>query len=68
MKNVIFFSGNHLRHKFIADKLISKNYNLIWITMPRDKDIIYKGKLNNYDADFFRPADWQDEEEESETE
>ena len=48
MKNVIFFSGNHLRHKFIADKLISKNYNLIWITMPRDKDITYKGKLNNY--------------------
>ena len=48
MKNVIFFSGNHLRHKFIADKLISQTYNLIWSTMPRYKDITYKGKLNNY--------------------
>jgi|TARA_B100000767_G_C19771141_1_gene540079 methionyl-tRNA formyltransferase len=47
MKNIIFFSGNQLRHKFIADKLISKNYNLIWITMPRERDITYKGKTSN---------------------
>ena len=27
---------------------------------------LYQGKLNNYDADFFKPADWQDEEDEEE--
>lgn len=27
---------------------------------------LYQGKLNNYDADFFKPADWQDEDEEEE--
>ena len=46
MKNIIFFSGNQLRHKFIADKLISKKYNLIWISMKREKEIKYKGKIS----------------------
>jgi hypothetical protein len=27
---------------------------------------LYQGKLNNYDADFFKPTDWESEEEESE--
>ena len=36
MKNIIFFSGNQLRHK----------YNLIWISMKREKEIKYKRKMN----------------------
>ena len=29
-------------------------------------DGLYQGKLNNYDADYFKPLDWKDEEDEEE--
>ena len=63
--------------KKLYNYILSKKYNFMLIDNDTDDkrkryrngfDGLYKGKLNNYDADFFRPADWQDEEEESETE
>lgn len=63
--------------KKLYNYILSKKFNFMVIDNETDNKRkryrngftgLYQGKLNNYDADFFKPADWQDEEEESETE
>jgi len=63
--------------KKLYNYILSKKYNFMVIDNETDNKRkryrngftgLYQGKLNNYDADFFKPEDWQDEEEESETE
>ena len=43
MKNVIFFSGNHLRHKFIADKKYKQivKYNKKFNYQPVNRKAFY---------------------------
>jgi len=63
--------------KKLYNYILSKKYNFMLIDNDTDDkrkryrngfDGLYKGKLNNYDADFFKPTDWESEEEEEETE
>lgn len=63
--------------KKLYNYILSKKFNFMVIDNETDNKRkryrngftgLYQGKLNNYDADFFKPEDWQDEEEESETE
>ena len=61
--------------KKLYNYILSKKFNFMVIDNETDNKRkryrngftgLYQGKLNNYDADFFKPADWQDEEEEEE--
>jgi len=63
--------------KKLYNYILSKKYNFMLIDNDTDDkrkryrngfDGLYKGKLNNYNADFFKPTDWESEEEEEETE
>jgi len=63
--------------KKLYNYILSKKFNFMVIDNETDNKRkryrngftgLYQGKLNNYDADFFKPADWQDEEEEEESE
>ena len=63
--------------KKLYNYILSKKYNFMLIDNDTDDkrkryrngfDGLYKGKLNNYNADFFKPTDWESEDEEEETE
>ena len=63
--------------KKLYNYILSKKYNFMVIDNETDDkrkryrngfNGLYQGKLNNYDADFFKPTDWESEEEEEETE
>jgi len=57
--------------------ILSKKYAFMLIDNETDDkrkryrngfDGLYQGKLNNYDASYFKPVDWKDEESEAEEE
>lgn len=61
--------------KKLYNYILSKKFNFMVIDNETDDkrkryrngfNGLYQGKLNNYDADFFKPADWESEEEEEE--
>lgn len=62
--------------KKLYNYILSKKFNFMVIDNETDNKRkryrngftgLYQGKLNNYDADFFKPADWQDEEDEEDS-
>lgn len=59
--------------KKLYNYILSKKFNFMVIDNETDNKRkryrngftgLYQGKLHNYDADYFRPIDWQDEEDE----
>jgi len=63
--------------KKLYNYILSKKFNFMVIDNETDNkrkryrngfNGLYQGKLNNYDADYFRPSDYLDEDEEEETE
>jgi len=53
MNNIVFYSGDNLRHKYIADKLLSKKYNFYWVITKRKKKISFKKKISKRDQKFL---------------